>query len=118
MSVTKRMLNREKQNHCTWCGKPTWMEEMQLPETPILEFIEEKIDEHGRNRIWGEDGDWSSQNLDSDFEAELLVYDAMLCNVSPKVVCIGCLKEDDDLWEKYYGLDNGDNFEIEFDDLV
>ena len=83
-----------------------------------LEFIEEKIDEHGRNRIWGEDGDWSSQNLDSDFEAELLVYDAMLCNVSPKVVCIGCLKEDDDLWEKYYGLDNGDNFEIEFDDLV
>jgi hypothetical protein len=93
------------------------MEEMLLSDTPILEFMEEKINEHGRERIWGEDGDWSSQNLDSDFEAELLVYDAMLCNVSPKVVCIGCLNDDDKLWEKYYNQDD-DNFQIEFDDLV
>tara|TARA_B100001057_G_scaffold126445_1_gene125316 strand:+ start:156 stop:491 length:336 start_codon:yes stop_codon:yes gene_type:complete len=111
------MLNRDKQNHCAWCGKPTHMEAMQLPETPILEFMEEKIDKHGRDKIWGEKGDWSTQNLDSDFEAELLVYDNMLCSISPKVVCIGCLKEDDDLWEKYYNQDD-DNYEIEFDDLV
>ena len=34
---------RRKSNHCAWCGKPTAMEAMQLPETPILEFMEEKI---------------------------------------------------------------------------
>tara|TARA_B100000282_G_C31709343_1_gene480307 strand:+ start:788 stop:1144 length:357 start_codon:yes stop_codon:yes gene_type:complete len=105
---------RRKSNHCAWCGKPTAMEAMQLPETPILEFMEEKINKHGRNEIWGENGDWSTQRLDPDFEAELLVYDQMLCSVSKKTVCIHCLKEDDELWEKYYGDKNGD-LEIRFD---
>tara|TARA_R100001460_G_scaffold50504_1_gene88825 strand:- start:465 stop:800 length:336 start_codon:yes stop_codon:yes gene_type:complete len=106
---------REKRNHCSWCGKPTHMEAMQLPETPILEFMEEKIDEHGRNKIWGEDGDWSSQNLDSDFEAELLVYDNMLSSISSKIVCITCLHDDDKLWEKYYGEEPDNDVEIRFD---
>ena len=113
--MTKKTLNREKQNTCSWCGRLTWMEKMQLPETPILEFIEEKIDKFGRQRIWGEDGDWSTQDLDSDFEAELLVYDEMLCNISPKVVCINCLKDDDVLWEKYYNNGFDDETEISFD---
>lgn len=103
---------RDKVNYCSWCGRATHMEAMQLPETPILEFIEEKIDEHGRNRIWGENGDWSQENLDSDFEAELLVYDEMLCSISKKIVCVSCLNEDDKLWEKYYN--KGDD-EIIFD---
>ena len=115
LRIRKRMLNRDKQNPCTWCGRLTWMEEMQLPETPILEFTEEKIDKFGRERIWGKDGDWSTQDLDSDFEAELLVYDEMLCNVSPKVVCISCLKQDDELWEKYYNNGFDDETEISFD---
>lgn len=84
-----------------------------VADTPILEFMEEKINEYGRDRIWGDDGDWSSENLDSDFEAELLVYDQMLSTVTKKVVCISCLKEDDDLWQKYY--DMGDDTEIIFD---
>ena len=109
-------MRRDKRNHCSWCGKPTWMEPMLLSDTPILEFMEEKIDEHGREKIWGENGDWSTQDLDSDFEAELLVYDNMLSSVSNKIVCIGCLKEDDDLWNKYYGGDDySDDDEIVFD---
>ena len=118
LRIRKRMLNRDKQNPCTWCGRLTWLEEMQLPETPILEFIEEKIDKFGRERIWGKDGDWSTQDLDSDFEAELLVYDNMLCTVSPKVVCISCLKHDDELWEKYYNNGFDDESQIYFNDLV
>jgi hypothetical protein len=106
---------RNQLNHCTWCGKNTWMEKMLLPETPILEFMEEKIDKHGRQRIWGEDGDWSMEDLDSDFEAELLVYDEMLSTVSKKVVCISCLKHDDNLWEKYYNNGFDDDTEIRFD---
>ena len=108
-------MRREKTNWCSWCGKPTWMEPMLLPETPILEFMEEKIDEYGREKIWGENGDWSQENLDSDFEAELLVYDNMLSSVSSKIVCITCLHDDDKLWEKYYGEDPDNDVDIVFD---
>jgi hypothetical protein len=106
---------RDQINHCAWCGKPTHMKEMQLPETPILEFLEEKINEYGRERIWGDDGDWSEEDLDSDFEAELLVYDEMLATVSKKIVCVSCLKQDDDLWNKYYEDEDDMDNEIIFD---
>ena len=108
------MKNRKK-NHCKWCGKPTVMKPMMVADTPLLEFMEDKINEYGRDQIWGDNADWSKLNLDPDFEAELLVYDQMLSSVSSKTVCIGCLKQDDDLYTKYY--DNGnndDNFEIVF----
>lgn len=113
--MVQRMKNREK-NHCKWCGKPTVMKPMMVADTPLLEFMEDKINEYGRDQIWGDNADWSKLNLDPDFEAELLVYDQMLSSVSSKTVCIGCLKQDDDLYTKYY--DNGnndDNFEIVFD---
>jgi hypothetical protein len=91
------------------------MEAILLPETPILEFIEDKINEYGREEIWGENGDWSLEELDSDFEAELLVYDEMLNTMSPKVVCIGCLKEDDELYNRYYEYDSDNDGEINFE---
>jgi hypothetical protein len=101
-----------KTNYCKWCGKPTIMESMQLADTPILEFMEEKINKHGREKIWGENGDWSRLDLDSDFEAELLVYDEMLSTISKKTVCEQCIIEDDKMWKKYYG---GDELDIIFD---
>tara|TARA_B100001778_G_scaffold192437_1_gene158638 strand:+ start:1982 stop:2224 length:243 start_codon:yes stop_codon:yes gene_type:complete len=78
------------------------MEEMQLAETPILEFMEDKINAVGREQIWGEEADWSTLDLDSELEAELLVYDSMLSSISKKTVCIHCLEQDDKLWKKYY----------------
>jgi hypothetical protein len=60
-------------NHCTWCGAPTVMEQMLLPQTPILEFLEVKIDLIGRDDVWGNKADWSRLNLNSDVEAELLI---------------------------------------------
>ena len=93
---------RIKKKYCNWCGKPTIMEEMQLAETPILEFMEDKINAVGREQIWGEEADWSTLDLDSELEAELLVYDSMLSSISKKTVCIHCLKQDDKLWKKYY----------------
>jgi hypothetical protein len=102
----------DKINYCKWCGAPTIMEAMQLPESPILEFLEIKIDLIGRNDVWGERADWSELNLDSDVEAELLVYDEMLGNVSLKHVCERCLSEDERLWKKYYG--NPDDMDVVF----
>lgn len=101
-------------NHCVWCGALTPMEQMQLPQTPILEHMEEKIDKMGRKRIWGDNSDWSKVNMDSDLEAELLVYDEMLATVSLKTVCERCLNEDDKLWKQYYG--NPDDIDVFWDD--
>ena len=103
-------------NHCTWCGAPTVMERMLLPQTPILEFLEVKIDLIGRDDVWGDGADWSRLNLDSDVEAELLIYDEMLGNVGLKYVCERCLGEDDKLWEKYYGKERDGyvDFDLEF----
>jgi hypothetical protein len=102
--------------YCKWCGKKTFMEAMHTAETPILEFLEDKIDKHGREEVWGEHGDWSEEDLDSDFEAELLVYDGMLNNVTKKVVCISCLKHDDEMLKKYYGHELNDMDETGGDD--
>lgn len=99
-------------NHCVWCGAVTPMEPMQLPQTPILEHMEEKIDNIGRKRIWGDNSDWSRIDMDSDLEAELLVYDEMLAMVSLKIVCERCIKEDERLWKKYY--DNPDDMDVVF----
>ena len=103
-------------NHCKWCGASTLMERMLLPQTPILEFLEVKIDLIGREEVWGDRADWSRLNLDSDVEAELLVYDEMLGQVDLKHVCERCLSEDDRLWDKYYGKERDGyiDFDLEF----
>ncbi len=102
-------------NHCVWCGALTPMEQMQLPSTPILEHMEEKIDKMGRKRIWGDNSDWSRVDMDSDLEAELLVYDEMLATIELKTVCERCIEEDERLWKKYYG--NPDDIDIFWDDV-
>jgi hypothetical protein len=91
-----------KKKYCSWCGKPTIMSSLQLADTPILEFMEDKISALGRDELWGEKADWSTLDLDSELEAELLVYDSMLSSVSQKTVCISCLEQDDKLFNKYY----------------
>ena len=104
----------DKINHCAWCGSPTIMEKMQLPDTPILEFLEEKINKLGREKVWGENSNWALLDLDPDDEAELLVYDEMLNTFTSKYVCEKCLSDDDRLYKKYYGED--DDFIIRFDE--
>tara|TARA_Y100000389_G_C17398032_1_gene483711 strand:- start:174 stop:500 length:327 start_codon:yes stop_codon:yes gene_type:complete len=100
----------KNKKYCCWCSKETHSEKIMLPETPILEFLEKKIDSYGRNRIWGVDGDWSNEIMDSDFEAELLIYDQMLNNIDLRLVCDKCMEEDNKLWDKYYG----NEFDFEF----
>lgn len=101
----------DKINYCKWCGASTSMEQMQIPDTPILEFLEQKIDEHGREEVWGENSDWSRLDLDSDFEAELLVYDELLSKTTLKTICESCIEEDERLYNKYYPEQDG---EVEF----
>ena len=88
--------------YCEWCSKKTYMEKTTQSNTPILEFIEDKIDLIGREEIWGIHGDWSEMNIDSDLEAELLIYDEMLSTMGKRIVCITCLKQDELMYKKYY----------------
>ena len=92
-----------KVNYCEWCSKQTHLGKTTQAITPILEFIEDKIDLIGREDIWGMLGDWSMVDIDSDLEAELLVYDTMLNNVQERIICEVCLRTDDKMYQKYYG---------------
>lgn len=53
--------------------------------------------------------------MDPEFEAELLVYDNLLCSVSKKIVCDDCIEEDNKLFKKYYSGDEDTDSEIVFD---
>ena len=92
----------QKVNYCEWCSKQTPMGKTTQAETPILEFVEDKIDLIGREDIWGIHGDWSIVDIDSDLEAELLIYDEMLNNVRKRIVCEICLRKDNEMYQKYY----------------
>jgi len=89
--------------YCEWCGKKTSMIPTTQAITPILEFMEDKIDLIGREDIWGIHGDWSMVDIDSDLEAELLIYDEMLNTLGKRIVCEVCLRQDNMLYKKYYG---------------
>mgnify|MGYP003679837449 FL=1 len=96
--------NKDKElKYCEWCGNKTSMGKTTQAETPILEFIEDKIDEIGREEVWGVHGDWSTMDIDSDFEAELLVYDEMLNTIDKRIVCEVCMRQDDEMYMRYYG---------------
>jgi hypothetical protein len=89
--------------YCEWCGKKTPLGKTTQAITPILEFMEDKIDLIGREDIWGIHGDWSMVDIDSDLEAELLIYDEMLNNIGKRIICEVCLRQDNMLYKKYYG---------------
>ena len=104
-----------KVNYCEWCSKQTSLGKTTQAITPILEFIEDKIDLIGRENIWGMNGDWSMVDIDSDLEAELLIYDEMLNNVQKRIICEVCLRQDDELYKKYYEYDSDNDGEINFE---
>ena len=68
-------------NNCSWCTLPTDMPVVFAAKSPLLEWLEKKIDRHAiindvhRNDIWGNNADWSKVNLGSQFEEELVFYD-------------------------------------------
>ena len=92
----------KSKNYCEWCGNKTTLEKIVMPDTPLLEFLEEKIDVLGRDKIWGEDSMWFDMDLEPDEEAELLVYDGLLNSLSQKIICEGCLDEDERIYKQYY----------------
>jgi len=111
---------------CAWCHKETNLPEVFAAETPIMEWMEHRIEEYckekgiSRDILWGEESDWNKIELDPTIEAELLAYDELVTSVSRKHVCRECLLEDEKLFKKYYlknFLDGDDDLELTIDDL-
>lgn len=105
-------MSKEKK-YCAWCGCEDDLELTFIPSTPVLEWMEEKINSIGRDRVWNNNSDWSKIKLDSQTEAELLVYEELMGSMVKTHVCGRCLKEDDVLFAKYYEDPEDDIF---FDD--
>ena len=104
-------MRKNSRTSCEWCGRITNTISTFVCQTPILEWMEERIDKMGRSMIWGKNSDWSKLEMKPDFEAELLVYDQMLSTVRSAIVCGQCLRADERMREKYYGNNSDDGGE-------
>jgi|TARA_B100001093_G_scaffold509089_1_gene572468 hypothetical protein len=110
---------------CAWCSKPTTLPAVFAADTPLIEWMEEKINmiatarKINRNLIWGVNSDWGKLELPPAFEAELLAYDELLSTVTRKQICKSCLVDDHKLWSKYYQniIDDPGDIDIIFDEL-
>ena len=86
---------------CEWCFGIEDVMPIFMPETPVLEWMEEKlitIDE-----------DFTQSHLSKDEEWEILCYDDMITSLRRGHVCKKCWVQDQKLYDKYYDAD-GDEF--------
>ena len=112
-------------NSCAWCHRRTALPMVFAADTPLIEWVEEKINmistakKIDRKLIWGEGSDWGRLKLSQAFEAELLAYDELLSTVSRKWICKDCLVEDHKLWIKYYQniIDDPGDIDVVFEDM-
>lgn len=88
--------------YCEWCHGTTNVMAMYIPETPVLEWLEEKL--------IAIDNDFVDKELTKDEEWELLVYDEMVKSIRKGNVCKKCWQRDQYLYEKYYNEDDEDNY--------
>lgn len=80
-------------NVCEWCYGTADLPRMYIPESPVLEWMEDKliyIERHFEGA------------LSSDEEWEILVYDEMVKSIRRGHVCSICWETDQALYDKYY----------------
>lgn len=109
---------------CAWCHKNTTLPKVFAASSPLLEWMEQRIDsycsENGLHRedIWGDHSDWNDVDIDIQMEAELLTYDELVVTVGRKTICKECLIEDDKIFRKYYFQeDEDDDYTLDIDNL-
>jgi hypothetical protein len=98
---------RKKQSikYCEWCGKKTKNSPKLYFETPIMEWIEEKINDFDRMEILEFPSSPSNEEESEDnspFSIELNVYNYLLNTQKDKIICDECFSHDSVLWNKYY----------------
>lgn len=86
---------------CEWCFGIKDVMPIFMPETPVLEWMEEKLITIGE--------DFTQSYLSKDEEWEILCYDDMITSLRRGHVCKKCWVQDQKLYDKYYDAD-GDEF--------
>ena len=108
-------------NKCSWCTLPTNLPIVFAAKSPLLEWLEKKIDRNAikldvhRNDIWGENADWSEFKLGTNLESELIAYDELITTITRKHICEKCLVEDQRLSDTYYPVIDEDDYDINFE---
>ena len=87
---------------CDWCFGTKDVMFMYVPQSPVLEWMEEKLILL--------DGEFRDQDLTKEEEWEILVYDELVTSITRGKVCKKCWKKDQKLYEKYYDQDDEDNY--------
>lgn len=87
---------------CEWCFGTRDVMPIFIPETPVLEWMEEKL--------ISVDEDFSQSELSEWEEWEMLCYDDMIKQIRRGHVCKKCWIKDQKLYDKYYDTDNNDDF--------
>lgn len=87
---------------CEWCHGPADLPQMYIPESPVLEWMEQKLAYLDNNFV--------DEGLTNDEEWEILVYDEMVKSIRRGHVCTICWTEDQALYDKYYTDDKDINF--------
>ena len=87
---------------CNWCVGTTGVMSMYIPQSPVLEWMEEKLILL--------DGEFRDQDLSEEEEWEILVYDEMVKSITRGMVCKKCWTRDQMLYETYYDVDDEDDF--------
>lgn len=83
---------------CEWCHGPADLPQMYIPESPVLEWMEQKLAYLDNNFV--------DEGLTNDEEWEILVYDEMVKSIRRGHVCTICWTEDQALYDKYYENDS------------
>lgn len=87
---------------CEWCFGTRNVMPIFIPETPVLEWMEEKLS--------SVEEDFSQSELSEWEEWEMLCYDDMIKQIRRGHVCKKCWTKDQKLYDKYYDTDNNDDF--------
>lgn len=87
---------------CEWCFGTRNVMPIFIPETPVLEWMEEKLS--------SVEEDFSQSELSEWEEWEMLCYDDMIRQIRRGHVCKKCWTKDQKLYDKYYDTDNNDDF--------
>lgn len=89
---------------CDFCGELTGLPRHYHPMTPISEYLENIIDDLGREEWW-KVFEMENPPIDEKTQNTLQLYDQLLNTLGKMVICEKCLERDNKLFEKYYGAE-------------
>lgn len=96
----------KKKTYCEWCGGETNNKPTLISKITIMEDIEEKIDELGREEVFNDYYHSFPIETDNETRAKIYAYLDLMSDVKERIICSYCLDVDDEMNDKYYSMKN------------